>query len=195
MAWTEEHKIQSRERIVDSAALLFTQYGFDSVSIDDVMKAAGLTRGAFYAHFKNKAELYQYAILAGARQAKALLEQAEEFTVSSIAEHYLRLGDASHPESFCPLAFFVTDMTQRDSKIRNTYTQALKGYIEILESMALSPDKARQAAVMMIGGLALSRAITDEVLREDLLQSCLAGVRVLVMQSTEADKAIIRERA
>ena len=188
MAWKEQHKIESRERIVDSAAQLFTQLGFDSVSIDDVMKAAGLTRGAFYAHFKNKAELYQCAIIAGAKQAKAVLERAEDFSVLSMAKHYLRIGDANHPDSFCPLAFFVTDMTQRDSKIRNTYTQALKGYIEILESMALSPDKARQAAVMMIGGLALSRAITDELLREDLLQSCLAGVRVLVAQSAEQAK-------
>lgn len=180
MAWTEQHKIQSRERIVDSAAQLFTQKGFDSVSIDEVMQLAGLTRGAFYAHFKNKAELYQYAIIAGAKQAKVVLERADNFDAPSMAEHYLRIGDANNPSSFCPLAFFVTDMTQRDSKIRNTYTQALKGYIEILESMSLSPSKARQAAVMMIGGLALSRAITDEVLRENLLQSCLAGVRLLV---------------
>ncbi len=170
---------------MDSAAKLFTQQGFDSVSIDDVMKAAGLTRGAFYAHFKNKAELYQYAIIAGAKQAKAILELAEDFNAVSMAEHYLRIGDVNHAEIFCPLAFFVTDMTQRDSKIRSTYTQALKGYIEILEGMALSPDKARQAAVMMIGGLALSRAITDDVLCEALLQSCLSGVRVLVAQSTE----------
>ena len=80
MAWTEQHKTQSRERIVDSAAQLFTQLGFDSVSIDDVMQAAGLTRGAFYAHFKNKAELYQCAIIAGAKQAKAVLERAEDFS-------------------------------------------------------------------------------------------------------------------
>ncbi|WP_420828110.1 TetR family transcriptional regulator [Marinagarivorans cellulosilyticus] len=43
------------------------------------MKAAGITRGAFYAHFKHKAELYQYAIIAGAKYAKAVLEMAEDF--------------------------------------------------------------------------------------------------------------------
>lgn len=41
---------------------------------------------------------------------------------------------------------------------------------------------------MMIGGLALSRAITGALLRKDLLQSCLAGVRVLVAQPTEPAK-------
>ncbi|BCD96355.1 hypothetical protein [Marinagarivorans cellulosilyticus] len=57
-------------------------------------------------------------------------------------EHYLRIGDVNHAEIFCPLAFFVTDMTQRDSKIRSTYTQALKGCIEMLEGMTLSTDRA-----------------------------------------------------
>ena len=179
MAWAEQHKENSRERIVDCAALLFTRHGFDNVSIDQVMRAAGLTRGAFYAHFKNKAELYQQAIIAGARQAKAVLDAADSFNVGAMAEHYLRIGDAQNPDSFCPLAFFVTDMTQRDDNIRHTYTQALQGYIAILEDMALTPDKARQAAVMMIGGLALCRAITDDALREAMLQSCLAGVRSL----------------
>lgn len=180
MPWHADHKEQTRERIVDAAACLFTREGFDRITIDDVMREANLTRGAFYAHFKNKAELYQQAIIAGARQAKRLLEMADDHDVSKLAEHYLAIGDAEHHDLFCPLAFFVTDMTQRDDAIRTTYTKALAGYIELLEAMRLSPDHARQAAVMMIGGLALSRATTDALLKQQLLDSCLAGVRRLV---------------
>lgn len=184
MAWDKTHKAQSRHNIVNSAALLFTQQGFDSVSIDQVMVHAGLTRGAFYAHFKNKAELYQHAIMAGAIQAKNMLERITgEPNANTLAEHYLRIGDANNLDSFCPMAFFVTDIAKRDDKIRATYTKALKGYIGILEGMDLNPDKARQASVMLIGGLALSRAITDEDMREELIASCLNGIRALAQGS------------
>ena len=37
---------------------MFGQYGFENVTIDQVMSAAGLTRGGFYAHFKNKEDLF-----------------------------------------------------------------------------------------------------------------------------------------
>ena len=57
MPWTTEHKQKSREKILSSAARLFTKKGFDAVSIDDVMRLAGLTRGAFYAHFKSKSDV------------------------------------------------------------------------------------------------------------------------------------------
>lgn len=183
MPWDADHKEQTRERIVDAAARLFTQEGFDRVTIDEVMREAALTRGAFYAHFKNKAELYQCAIIAGARQAKRLLEMAGERDVSKIAEHYLAIGDAEHHDLYCPLAFFVTDMTQRDEAIRETYTQALAGYIELLQSMQLPAARARQVSVMMIGGLALARATTDRELKRQLLDDCLKGVRDLVALS------------
>ena len=176
MGWKKEHKAQSREKIIDSAAWLFTRHGFDSVSIDQVMQHAGLTRGAFYAHFKNKAELYQHAILAGAKQAKLLMEAADEHTPAAMAEHYLRIGDENHADNFCPLAFFVTDMVQREKPIQETYTMAFEGYVNILEGMGLAADKARQTAVLMIGGLAISRAITDEGLKEEVIQACMAGV-------------------
>lgn len=44
MPYTPEHKQRTRAKIVDSARVLFNRHGFDQVSIDDVMKSAGLTR-------------------------------------------------------------------------------------------------------------------------------------------------------
>ena len=65
MPWNAEHKTQSRDRILSSAAQLFSHQGFDAVSIDDVMAHAGLTRGAFYAHFKSKSDMYHQSMVAG----------------------------------------------------------------------------------------------------------------------------------
>jgi Bacterial regulatory proteins, tetR family len=45
---------QNRERIVDTAAPMFRESGFDRVGIDAIMKSAGLTHGGFYGHFACK---------------------------------------------------------------------------------------------------------------------------------------------
>ena len=47
MPYSLKHKQQTRERIVNSARRLFNRKGFTEVTIDEIMKNAGLTRGGF----------------------------------------------------------------------------------------------------------------------------------------------------
>ena len=58
MPYSKEHKAKSRERILQSAYQLFATRGFNQVTIDEVMQDCSLTRGAFYAHFISKSDLY-----------------------------------------------------------------------------------------------------------------------------------------
>ena len=49
------------------ASRQFRERGFENVSVGEVMKAAGLTHGAFYAHFGSKEELKAAAVAYGQR--------------------------------------------------------------------------------------------------------------------------------
>ena len=57
MRYPAKQTAVKHERIVKEASRLFRERGFEKVSVDEVMKAAGLTHGAFYAHFSSKEEL------------------------------------------------------------------------------------------------------------------------------------------
>jgi AcrR family transcriptional regulator len=57
-----QHKDRTRRKIIESAAHLFSARGFAATSIEDIMSDCGLTRGAFYAHFQSKGQLYCEAI-------------------------------------------------------------------------------------------------------------------------------------
>ena len=57
MPYSPEHKRDTREKILESARRLFNKKGFSEVSIDEIMENAGLTRGGFYRHFRDKDEL------------------------------------------------------------------------------------------------------------------------------------------
>ncbi|HSD84819.1 MAG TPA: TetR/AcrR family transcriptional regulator [Anaerolineae bacterium] len=64
-----------RDVILDTSAKLFSQHGYNGVSIRDIAQAAGLTNAALYYHFKNKEDLFL-----------AMLERDHEKTLTSLRE-------------------------------------------------------------------------------------------------------------
>jgi AcrR family transcriptional regulator len=62
MSYPAGHRIETKNRIIRNARRLFNRYGFDAVSIDDVMADAGFTRGSFYIYFESKGDLYAEAV-------------------------------------------------------------------------------------------------------------------------------------
>lgn len=171
MAWNNKHKERTRQRIVNSAAKLFTQFGFDNIGINEIMLDAGLTRGAFYAHFATKSELYSEAIIAG---ALLRMEQhnVKEASLQDLVSHYLSKEHFAGTGQQCPLAFLTTDISQRDKQVSHAYTRVFKGLIKHLENRELSRSQAINQAVLMIGGVAISGALDDAELVEELLLSC-----------------------
>src|SRR5215472_19375815 len=65
MRYPVEETAAKHERIVREASRLFRERGFENVSVGEVMNAAGLTHGAFYAHFASKKELQEAAVAYG----------------------------------------------------------------------------------------------------------------------------------
>lgn len=173
MPWHPDHKAQSRERILHTAARLFTRHGFAGVSIDTLMQEAGLTRGAFYAHFASKSELYAEAIVTAARQG---VERLGQGTGPETRERYLSREHLESEAGLCPLASLVSDVAQQDPRVRASYTRLFRGFIERAAGGEDARQRALQRAVMMIGGLAIARTLSDEALAEELLQACRRGV-------------------
>src|SRR5580765_2575530 len=60
--YAKEHKDETRRRIIESAGRRLKQDGIDGSGVATLMKDAGLTNGAFYAHFASKDSLVAAAI-------------------------------------------------------------------------------------------------------------------------------------
>src|SRR5215510_2222456 len=65
MRYSAEHKKETRARILGAAGQLFRKEGYGGSGIDGLTKAAGVTNGAFYGHFKSKREAFRTAVVAG----------------------------------------------------------------------------------------------------------------------------------
>jgi AcrR family transcriptional regulator len=55
---TEEYKQVIHEKILDAAQTLFSNKGYHSTSMDDIVKESGLSKGAIYGHFSSKENLF-----------------------------------------------------------------------------------------------------------------------------------------
>lgn len=185
MAWDPAHKLQTREKILSSAAYLFAQNGFENVGINQVMKHAGLTRGAFYAHFESKSDLYAESILSAAKRISKRIDPniPNALDFNHLISAYLSKEHADGNSYNCPLAFLTTDITQRDDQVRDAYTKVFKGFVRFMEQRLSHTDSdqasehAMQNAVMMIGGIALARAIKDPDLSSELIKACSNGIK------------------
>ncbi|SFC75193.1 TetR/AcrR family transcriptional regulator [Pseudoalteromonas denitrificans] len=177
MAWSKQHKQKTKEKILLSAAKLFANNSFDRVSIDQIMKEAQLTRGAFYSHFKSKSDLYSQSIIKGADAAQIRKPLNSNINLTHIAQYYLSQSHRDEQDKQpCPLASLVSDISQQDKTIQDTYTQLFKGFVKQANIHTKDQQKALQSAVLMVGGLAISRALSDKTLSDDLLLACQKAI-------------------
>lgn len=185
MPYSKEHKAETREKILNSAIKLFSSKGFDQVSIDDLMTDAGLTRGAFYAHFKNKKTLYEKAIVAGVRKSRIMQKKPNSLSnnewVKELLFGYISEGHINQKYSPCPLAFLVTDIANNEDEVKETYTRMFRLLNKSIKAQLKDNPKISQkqheqdvfaTTAMMIGAVAIGRALTDYRTTEKLLESC-----------------------
>ncbi len=62
---------ETRKKIYEAGKKLFSLYGYNAVSIDDIVKAAGVARGSFYVYFLSKEDLSIYLMFDGISQYQA----------------------------------------------------------------------------------------------------------------------------
>lgn len=184
MPYSKSHKETTRKKILNSAITLFSTRGFDQVSIDDLMKHAGLTRGAFYAHFESKQAVYAKAIIAGARKSRITEQKPEKITqeewIKYLLQGYLSEDHITQKFSPCPLAFLVTDIANNEDEVKTTYTRMYKMLNKTIRAQLTKNNDGKSpteqeifaTTAMMIGGVAIGRALNDDETTKDLLASC-----------------------
>jgi AcrR family transcriptional regulator len=191
MPYPKEHKAKTRDRILASAARLFTSKGFDNTSIDEVMADAGLTRGGFYAHFSDKGDLYSEAIVYAASNspmATGMPAGKKDGTwLDKVLTGYLSTEHVN-AENSCPLAFLVTDVAVRNPKIRKTYTKTYRMMNKVIADHTKGLSTRKEETIMaltamMIGGVAVGRALDDPDTTDKLMNSCRVIAKELLKLS------------
>ena len=176
---------QTRARILDAAKGLVMSKGFAGTSIDDILKEAKLTKGAFFHHFKSKGELARelverYALNdlklfeAFVAEADSKFDDPLEQTILFLELFEDYISDSTDPAPGCMYAVYTYESMQFDASVRDFVADTLRRwtsiyvrkYQEVLDRYdAAIPVTARQLAEMTVsvieGGLILERAYGD----------------------------------
>lgn len=167
-------KARTRAEILDHAARLFRLRGYQGTNIDDIMLAAGLTRGAFYAHFKSKDDLFVEAIQAGHGLLARLRQQPAEQALAGYLDKESLIG--------CTLAALIGDVARASLPARLRYANVL--YATIGELARGKPRKldadATVLAILTIGAVALARASGDTRLGDWLVRCARRAAKQLL---------------
>lgn len=170
MKVSREQMAENRIRILEAAGQLFREKGFESVTVVEVMNAAGLTHGGFYGHFSSKDDLIAHT-LAHILNASS----ATKLAFSAYLDSYLSPRHRDKPATGCPTAGLVAETRHQSPAARAAITAGIRAQIEMM-SKALpegSEGERRGAAIgiwaAMVGAVILARSIDDPALSNEVL--------------------------
>lgn len=185
-------KEASHERIVGVAARAIRRSGYNGTGVADIMKEAGLTHGAFYAHFASReAMLAEAADRAGAESnavaAGVIAAVPPEQALQALMLAYLSKEHLEGIETGCPVSALGSEMPRQSPEVRLAATRRIKEMIDLVARQF--PDwgqpAAHQRALVtvstMVGTLMLARAVNDPALSDAL---CNATLKSLALPAT-----------
>jgi TetR/AcrR family transcriptional regulator, transcriptional repressor for nem operon len=180
-------KEASHERIVSAAAKAIRRSGYGGTGVADIMKEAGLTHGAFYAHFASReAMLAEAADRAGAESnafaASVIAAVPPDQALQALMQTYLSKEHLIGIESGCPVSALGSEMPRQSPEVRRAATSRIKEMIDLVARQL--PDwgqpSAHQRALVtvatMVGTLTLARAVNDSELSDALCSATLKSL-------------------
>ena len=177
MRYGKGHKQATRQRILEAAGRRFKQDGIDGAGVAAVMSDAGLTNGAFYAHFSSKEDLVANVLAEQLRAQRRSLDAqpSDRAGLEAFVRSYL---SPEHRDQFadgCPSAALLDEIARRPTDTRDVFTEEVMGVIDDLASR-LDPTDAEGARAdaltvfgLMVGTLQLAWTLTDRELSDELL--------------------------
>ena len=177
-------KDATHERIVSVAARAIRRSGYDGTGVADIMKEAGLTHGAFYAHFASREAMLAEAAgracaESAAAAARAVASEPPGTALASMLDAYLSREHVENAERGCPLAALGSETSRQVPEVRRVATRHIKETIDLIARQL--PDwgqpGAHQRALVtvscMVGALLLARAVDDPGLSDALREAAL----------------------
>lgn len=179
MPYSPEHKPKTHARIVAVASRLFRQEGFQATGVDRLMSAAGLTRGGFYAHFRDKAQLLIESLERAFDESHAnLLERGHEELegeewARAASRRYLSDEHRAGLADGCAVPALGAEVARAPRSVQKVFARRIDGLLDAMAERLGGGLRARRRAIALlsswVGALVLARAVGDKDLGAEIL--------------------------
>jgi TetR/AcrR family transcriptional repressor of nem operon len=170
MRYPVKETAAKHERIVKEASRLFRERGFENVTVGEIMKAAGLTHGAYYAHFGSKQDLQEAAVAygQGLSASRARTYGGTKKGRRAYADRYLSSRHRDNPDDGCTMVALGQEVARSTPDLKAAFE---RGFEEILSAGGGDRKEAIFQTAALLGGIVLARAVQDPQLSDEILES------------------------
>ena len=177
----------TRQRMIDSAAVLVARHGSRGTSFSEVLEASGAPRGSLYHHFpQGKEQLVDAAVAAAGERSLALLADLEGAPAGAVASRFLGMWRALLTATDfgvgCAVAAVTVDaesdaLVERAGHVFRAWRSRLA---ELLAAGGVRDDRAASLAALLIatseGGVLLARAERDLAVFDEVAAEAIATI-------------------
>jgi len=177
------HKRQTRTRILAASDALLKERGTGGMSVDAVMRRAGLTVGGFYAHFASKDELERETLLFGLEASmERLLASLAGITddrtwVRALIRRYLQQAENPDLGAACPLTLLLPEVARGGPPWQTAFAELTGAMLDRLAVRfpAAAGMPPREVAIAVFascaGAVAFARTVPAPHARARILRS------------------------
>jgi AcrR family transcriptional regulator len=177
-------KEATHDRIVDAAARAIRRSGYNGTGVADIMKAAGLTHGGFYAHFPSREAMLAEAADRAGGESVAMMERIASSlpprqALPAMMQAYLSDEHLAAIETGCATAALGSEMPRQAPEVRRAATRRIKEMIDLVARQSSdwgqpgAHEHALFSVATMVGALILARAVDDPKLADGLREAAL----------------------
>ncbi|MFZ5956662.1 TetR/AcrR family transcriptional regulator [Pseudomonas sp. QL9] len=178
MRYSATHKEETRQRLLDSSAAIAKQGGFANAGVDGLMKAVGLSGGAFYNHFSSKDELFAAIVQRELmRSVERLADQRKPFDRERLMRgltRYLSLVHVQEPAGGCAIPALGAEIARADLSVRQSAEEALLELQRAWAEVTGSEEDAWALLAQCVGALVLARMMASEDSQRAIIESSRA---------------------
>ena len=187
MRYSNDHKAETRQRVLKVAAREIRAKGPGGVAVAGVMARAGLTHGGFYAHFASKDALIAEAVgtmFEDARKRSPAIGTDDDprAQLRGYLDFYLSPAHRDNREGGCPLPALSGDLARGGSAARRRFGVGVAALAERLAAAlratgcATPQDDASAMLAQLVGAVALARALDDPKQSDAILAAAHANL-------------------
>lgn len=178
-------KEETRRKMIAATGRGFRKNGYAGIGVDGLAKAAGVTSGAFYAHFGSKSGAFEISLATGLDEVidgipKFQTEHGANW-VKAFSEYYLGKQHRNDLECGCAMATLTPEVVRSTSEIHAAYEKKMNIIADLIATgLSGGSDDERLARAwsmlaVLIGGLNVARAMKSSKLSEEISEAIKAS--------------------
>ena len=185
MADTLTKKQETRKKMLAAAGQSFRSNGYSGIGVDGIAKAAGVTSGAFYAHFGSKDGAFNAALEAGLDEVIESIPEVRQDNgdkwVEVFVNYYLGQSHRNDMANGCAMATLSPEVVRASPQMHGIYETKMTRIADLIAEglKGGTQDERRGRAWAMLGiltgGLTMARAVKTRKAAEEIAEAIKAS--------------------